>query len=141
MLFRQFHVHLEDTDAAKLVFYPRIFHWAQISYEELLRQKFSALSDLLEQAPYILPIGGCEGSYKLPLRFGDLVSSFTHVERLGETSFTLKHSFYRGDIRDLSKASEADLAAVACVRHVCASRKMEKMPLPSELKALLEPLA
>jgi 1,4-dihydroxy-2-naphthoyl-CoA hydrolase len=140
MFCRQFHVRLEDTDAAKLVFYPRIFHWAQESYEDLLRKKFQSLSTLLEEAPYLLPIGGCEGSYKLPLRFGDLVSGFTQVERLGETSFTLTHSYCLGDIQSRADISDSNLAAIAKVRHVCASRSMKKMPLPSELISLLKPL-
>jgi len=133
MYKRTFTVHLEDTDAARLVYYPRLFYWAQISYEHFLKSKNLPLNDLLENAPYLLPIAACEGSFLAPLRFGDDIQAELTLQRLGTTSFTLEHTF-------IKKNGTPTIAGKACVRHVCTDRSLNKMPLPEPLRSYLSSL-
>lgn len=144
MYKRAFSVHLEDTDAASLVYYPRLFYWAQISYELFLKSKKLPLYDLLEKAPYLLPIAACEGSFLAPLRFGDEIEASMTLLRLGTTSFTLEHTFTKRKSSEESKKSAEQvqhiIMAKASIRHVCTDRNLNKMPVPEPLRSHLSTL-
>ncbi len=142
MYKRAFSVHLEDTDAASLVYYPRLFYWAQISYELFLKSKNLPLNNLLEKAPYLLPIAACEGSFLAPLRFGDDLEACMTLLRLGTTSFTLEHTFTKKkeESKKSAEGIQNIIMAKASVRHVCTDRNLNKMPIPEPLRSHLSTL-
>jgi acyl-CoA thioester hydrolase len=79
-----------------------------------------------------MPIAHAEADYMLPLIVGDSLEIFPKLERLGSSSFTVSYRFQKG---------KEEVGKVVLV-HVTVSKKtLKSIPLPEELKPLLNRLA
>ncbi len=86
-------VRLRHTDAAAVIFYPRLFEMAHEAYEVLLDEMGQPLKNALAASDPIAPIVRCEANYRRPMRVGDVVDITLSVVREGKASFTLGFDF------------------------------------------------
>lgn len=90
---RRHTIRLRHTDAAGLLFFPRLFEIVQDTLEDLMDATGSTLAERLAGDGPILPIAHCEADFVRPLRVGDVVTVEVALEREGERSFTLGFVF------------------------------------------------
>lgn len=103
-------VRLRHTDAAGVIFFPRLFELAQDAYEALLDHLGSPLAVRLDGGGPLLPIAHCEADYLAPIRVGATVTIEVAVAREGTTSFTLEYTFRGEDGAELARARTVHVA-------------------------------
>jgi YbgC/YbaW family acyl-CoA thioester hydrolase len=84
-------IRLSHTDAAAVVFFPRQLELVHEAFEELMRSVGWSLESLLRGGQWLLPVVRVEADYLHPLRLGDELRITSGLERLGDSSFTLRH--------------------------------------------------
>lgn len=124
-----FEVRLHDVDHAGVMFFARLFVHAHDAYEDFMAHLGMDLCAMI-QAGERLPIVHASADYLQPLRHGEHVTVSLEVETLGETSFTLAHSFH---------ATPRLLAKVRTVHVYLDPRVNAAAPLPPALRQLLQP--
>ena len=127
---RQLTIRLHHTDAAQLIFFPRLFELVQEVLEDVMIERGASIGQRLEGDGPIMPIAHCEADYKRPLRLGDRVTVEMSCERLGEKSISFGYRFVN---------AAGDEAAVARTVHVCMDRRTGRsLPLTEEMRQLGE---
>jgi 1,4-dihydroxy-2-naphthoyl-CoA hydrolase len=105
-------VRLSHTDAAGVMFFPRLLELAHEGWEDFLAEGGLPLARGLA-GPVHLPIVHCEADYRRPMRLGDRFVARLLLEREGERSCAIRHRF-------LSPAGE--LLAEALTVHAALDR-------------------
>lgn len=126
-------VHLDDTDAAGVIHFTRLFVFAHHAYESLLHRLGLPVRKVLAEGEVFLPIVHAEADYRLPIRLGDELTLTLTLSRLGETSFTTR------TVVTLSNGEEAGI--VTLVHAAIDPRSGSKMRLPGELVDGLSPFS
>lgn len=122
-------VRLAHTDAAGVIFFPRLLEMAQESWEDFLIACGRPLAQGLKGPAPLLPIVHCEADYRRPMRLGDEFRAQLLLEREGERSLSLRHRFLSPD---------GALLAEAVTVHVALERESGRaVPLPQSLRDLL----
>ena len=132
MFTHTYTVRLRDTDAAGLLYFTEQLRMAHEAFEDYFASRDHSLAEYLRAASYMLPIVHAEADFKAPLAVGDRLRILLTAGRVGTTSFTL-----------ISRVEREDGALVGstAIVHVAVDRtSREKMPLPGEVRALLEEL-
>jgi acyl-CoA thioesterase FadM len=125
-------VRLSHTDAAGVIFFPRLLEMAQESWEDFLAANGLALAHGLEGPRPLLPIVHCEADYRRPMRLGDRFRAQLSLARAGRSSLGLRHRFL---------APDGTLLAEALTIHVAMERRSgQPVPLSDDLRGLLERL-
>ncbi len=129
MVERSFQVRLSHTDAAGVIFFPRLLEMAHESWEDFLAEAGMPLGKAMAQDGPMWPIVHCEADYRHPMRLGDPVRAQLWLEREGRSSITLGHRF-------LSPSGE--LLAEARTVHAAMDRQRgESVPLTEGMLRLL----
>ena len=89
-------VRLPHTDAAGVIFYPRIFEIEQELFERWLELGGFSLRDMLDRRLAPTPIVHCEADYRLPVRAGDKLTAQLVGVEVGRSGYTLQWAFARG---------------------------------------------
>jgi len=89
-------VRLPHTDAAGVIFYPRIFEIEQELFERWLELGGFSLRDMLERRLAPTPIVHCEADYRLPVRAGDKLTAQLVGVDIGRSGYTFQWTFSRG---------------------------------------------
>ena len=89
-------VRLPHTDAAGVIFYPRIFEIEQELFERWLELGGFSLRDMLSGRLAPTPIVHCEADYRLPVRAGDKLTAQLSGLEVGRSGYTMQWSFARG---------------------------------------------
>ena len=124
-------VRFEDVDAAGIVFFPRFLSYCHEAMEALCATLDGGYAGLVVDRKIGMPAVHVEVDFISPLRFGDTVRIEVVVEQIGRTSATFRYA--------LSNPKSG--AAVAVVRHVVVVsdlRALAKLPIPNDVRALLE---
>jgi 1,4-dihydroxy-2-naphthoyl-CoA hydrolase len=125
----RFTVRLDDTDAAGVLYFGRLFRHAHGAYEAMLQEIGWGLERILLERRFLLPLVHCEADFHRPLRLGEPVVVRLGLTRLGEHSFHLRYRF-----TDPQGGLSATLSSV----HTCSAADFSgKRPLPAELRAAL----
>ncbi|HOX24274.1 MAG TPA: acyl-CoA thioesterase [Candidatus Krumholzibacteria bacterium] len=103
-------VRLRHSDAAGVIFYPRLFELAQDAYEALIDHLGAPLGPRLEGGGPLLPIAHCEADYLAPIRVGMTLAIEISVVREGKTSFTLGYVFRSEDGAEVARAQTVHVA-------------------------------
>jgi len=123
-------VRLHDTDAAGILFFANQFKMVHDMYEKFMIQNGFPFKDRFANGDYLLPIVHAESDYLAPLITGDTVEIELAVERVGNTSFTLRYHIYDLDGHLVGKAKTI---------HVTMDPKTKKkIPLPTPFRQMLE---
>ena len=105
-------VRFGDVDHAKIVYYPRFFHYFHIAFEEMFEQVLGMkYPEVLDGEHVGFPSVRAEADYKAPARFGDVLRIRVTCSRLGDRSVTLH---YRAE-----RAKDGVLCADARVTTAC----------------------
>ena len=83
---------LHDIDAAGVMFFAHYFRHAHDAYEAFMAQLGFGLPDLIGKQT-MLPLVQSEAEFLKPVRHGDQLSITLQLERIGNSSFTLRYLF------------------------------------------------
>jgi len=125
---QQLTIRLHHTDAAGLIFFPRLFDLVQEVLETVMLERGASIGQRLEGDGPIMPIARCEADFKRPLRLGDQVTVEMSCERVGEKSISFAYRF-------VDAAGEE--AALARTVHVGMDRRTgQSVALTDEMRRL-----
>lgn len=126
-------LHLRDTDAAGLIYFPNLFNLAQETLETFMESVGLDIGLVLRSTHFMFPVVHVEGDYKKQMYAGQKLRITLDVEQVGTTSFTL--------IYNVLDRGGNDLLATARVVHVVVDRHDgTKKPLPPPLLQALDQL-
>ncbi|MCK6479663.1 MAG: acyl-CoA thioesterase [Planctomycetaceae bacterium] len=107
------HVHrvrFGDVDRAGIAYYPRIFHWFHVAFEEWFEAGTGIpYRALIEDRRVGFPAVKVETEFLSPLRFGDEVAFTVSVERVGGSSVLFGYA-----ARNRTTGKDAVRARVTC---------------------------
>lgn len=84
------------TDHAGLVYYPRVFHYFHLAYEDFFHEVLDLpFQEFFERREVGAPIVHCESEFKGPLRHGDIIEVGAQILRRSERSWTWKFEITR----------------------------------------------
>ena len=123
-------IRFGDVDHARIVYYPRFFHYFHVAFEEFFFTHVGRnYVQVIEKQKLGFPAVRAEAEFRLPLRFGDVLSVEVSVARLGTSSVAFRYQGRRG----------RRLAVVGEVTCVCVDmRTFRPRPLPAGLRRTLE---
>jgi acyl-CoA thioesterase FadM len=122
---------LDDIDAAGVAFGPRLIALAHHAFEQAMADAGAPLPDLLREGRWAMPLVRIDTVFTAPLRHGDRVGWTVRLERLGDTSATLR----------IDAATGTGPAYSVTQVHVCLDRTTGRpAPWPVPLRAALERL-
>ena len=122
-------IRLADTDAAGVVFFGSLFGIVHEAYESFMSECGCDLKDVIQSAPYSLPIVHAEADFRHPITLGEQVTVALRVEKIGNSSFSLAY--------ELSSAAATAIATAKTV-HVAIDKQTDaSIPLPEPLRQAL----
>ena len=125
-------ITLRHTDAAGVLFYPRLFELAHEATEMLLVEIGYPLTDMVAGRLHHLPIVHADAEYHLPMRLGDALTVEVALHKLGDRSLGFTCAFIDPEER---------LRAITRVDHVAIDPVTRKVcSLDTGLKAKLAEL-
>jgi 4-hydroxybenzoyl-CoA thioesterase len=122
-------VRFEEVDAAGILFFARYLNFCHDAMEHFFGGLPGGYPSLITKRRVGLPAVHVAGDFRAPLRYGDVVSIETSCTKIGETSATLRYVFRK------------EGAEAATIDHVIVSTSLDtmtKLPLPSDVRAILE---
>lgn len=121
-------VRFSDEDHARIVYYPRFFHFFHVAFEDFFENEGVPYRACLDSG-IGWPAVHAEADFECPVRFGDLLEIELGVARLGRSSATFA---YRGTVA--GRAAVRGKVVVACVDMAT----MQARPIPAEYRAMFE---
>jgi len=122
-------VKLHDTDAAGLLFYGHQFKMAHDCYEAMLESIGLPMAWWMRESDYFLPIVHAESDYLRPLFVGDKIEIHLHVEKIGDSSYTLT--------QEILDAQGQTVGTVKTVHVVVNKESGRKTSIPDKFRAAL----
>jgi 4-hydroxybenzoyl-CoA thioesterase len=130
------HIEFGDCDPAGIVFYPNYFRYFDAATARLLQNATGLKkADLIRKYGIAgIPMVDTGANFKLPCRFGDVVTIESRVVEFGRSSFRVEHRLFH----------EGGLAVEAHEKRVWAERdpddpeQIRPKAIPDEVKAALE---
>jgi 4-hydroxybenzoyl-CoA thioesterase len=119
-------VRFADVDYARVVYYPRFFHYFHVAFEELFERAHGAhYVKVVEKEHVGFPAVRTECDYRAPARYGDILRIRVTCIRVGGRSVTLR---YRAE-----RKADGVLCAEARVTTACVDlRTFKSQALPAE---------
>jgi len=124
-------VRFEEVDAAGIVFFAHLVAWAHEAMERFFDSVDGGYVALITERRVGLPAVKLESTFSAPLRYGDVASIETSVERVGGRSAVFRYRFVR----------ERDGVEAALVRHTVVTTDLDALrscEMPADVRALLE---
>jgi 4-hydroxybenzoyl-CoA thioesterase len=121
-------VRFADEDHARIVYYPRFFHFFHVAFEDFFESEGVPYRACLDEGVG-WPAVHAESDFESPVRFGDELEVAMDVERLGRTSVTC---VYRGSVE--GRAAVRGKIVVACIDMAT----MKAQPVPPKYRAMFE---
>lgn len=129
-------VQWSHCDPAGIIFNPHYYVWMDQATHQLLQ---AAGFDLFEETGKDgfrgCPLVSSALDFKAPLYLGDIVTVTSHVETIGNSSFTVNHSFAQADKTIVASGHENRVWAVS---HPDDPKRMTGSPVPDRLRRALE---
>ncbi len=116
-------IHLDDTDAAGIIFNANLFRICHRVNEEWLSSIQFSIGKMLQERKWGLPVVHWEGDFLRPLQTSQSVTIELEIIRIGASSMTYGY-------RILDEQSE--VCATASSVHVATDFSGNKVPIPSE---------
>ncbi len=118
----KFMIHLSDTDATGVIFFPKLFEACVKTLEKFLFE--SGLQGVLFNHKVMFPVISTQAHFFSPIKLHDCLKVELCVSRIGKTSMTFHYAFIN---------QSGLLAAEAVLAHVCVdSQTKVKKELPDE---------
>ena len=90
-----FVIRLPHTDAAGVVFYPKLFEIEEELFERWLELGGFSVRAMLEGRLSPTPIVQCSGEFRMPVQVGDRLSVRLAGVEIGRSGYTLAWTFHR----------------------------------------------
>jgi 4-hydroxybenzoyl-CoA thioesterase len=128
-------VRFDDVDYARIVYYPRFFHYFHLAFEEIFEQVLGMkFVDVLGGDHVGFPAVKAEAEYRSPARLGDVLRIRVTCARLGKGSMTLR---YRAE-----RVGDGILAAAGLVTSACVDmRTFKPQAIPEKYRELFSRFA
>ena len=127
---KQIHVEWGDCDPAGIVYFPRYFEYFDACTNALFESAGLPKPELLRSYGIIgIPLVEAHARYIAPSSFGDTVLVETCITEWKNSSFSVQHKLYRGEIL----AVEATEVRVWTVRTGNDPKRIESRPIPREV--------
>jgi 4-hydroxybenzoyl-CoA thioesterase len=127
---KQIHVEWGDCDPAGIVYFPRYFEYFDACTNALFESAGLPKPELLRTYGIMgIPLVEAHARYIAPSSFGDTVLVETCITEWKNSSFSVQHKLYRGEIL----AVEATEVRVWTVRTGSDSKRIESRPIPREV--------
>jgi 4-hydroxybenzoyl-CoA thioesterase len=127
---KQIHVEWGDCDPAGIVYFPRYFEYFDACTNALFESAGLPKPELLRSYGIIgIPLVEAHARYIAPSSFGDTVLVETCITEWKNSSFSVQHKLYRGEIL----AVEATEVRVWTVRTGSDPKRIESRPIPREV--------
>ncbi len=123
-------VRFGDEDHARIVYYPRFFHFFHMAFEDFFDQQGHPYRTCLD-AGVGWPSVHAEADYRQPVRFGDDLDIEVSVPRIGTRSATFR---YVGTRRGDDAPAVVGTVVVACID----MQTMKAQPIPDAYRVLFE---
>jgi len=121
-------VYYHDTDSGGVVYYANYLRHLEEGRTEFLRSLGIDTSEYAKSG-ILFPVVHIEADYKAPARYGDVISVYTSVEKVGNASVRFVQQVRRADT----------LLLAAKVVWACVDADMKAKPVPGDIrKKLLE---
>jgi 4-hydroxybenzoyl-CoA thioesterase len=123
-------VRFGDEDHARIVYYPRFFHFFHCAFEDFFdHQGLSYRACLDEGVGW--PAVHAEADYQRPVRFGDDLDITVALTRIGKSSASFR---YVGTRKGDDAPAVVGTVVVACIDMTT----MRAQPIPDKYRALFE---
>ena len=116
-------IRFADEDHARIVYYPRFFHFFHTAFEDFFESEGVPYRVCLDEGVG-WPAVHAEADYASPVRFGDDLEISVDVERVGKSSATF---LYEGKVVGQGDVAVRGKIIVACLE-MHAHRSMEIPP-------------
>jgi len=127
---QKIHVEWGDCDPAGIVYFPRYFEYFDACTNALFESAGLPKPELLRSYGIIgIPLVEAHARYIAPSSFGDTVLVETCITEWKNSSFSVQHKLYRGEIL----AVEATEVRVWTVRTGSDPKRIESRPIPREV--------
>jgi 4-hydroxybenzoyl-CoA thioesterase len=127
---KQIHVEWGDCDPAGIVYFPRYFEYFDACTNALFESAGLPKPELLRTYGIMgIPLVEAHARYIAPSSFGDTVQVETCITEWKNSSFSVQHKLYRGEIL----AVEATEVRVWTVRTGSDPKRIESRPIPREV--------
>ena len=127
---KQIHVEWGDCDPAGIVYFPRYFEYFDACTNALFESAGLPKPELLRSYGIMgIPLVEAHARYIAPSSFGDTVLVETCITEWKNSSFSVQHKLYRGEIL----AVEATEVRVWTVRTGSDPKRIESRPIPREV--------
>lgn len=119
-------IHLEDTDAAGVVYFARLLSICHYAYEAAIAQAGVELAQVLAKGELAIPIVEAQIRFFAPLCLGDEITIEVVPTTIEASQFQVNYTIYKlGGDRPISQAS---------THHVCINPKTrQRQPLTPPL--------
>ena len=125
-------VRFGDIDHAGIVYYPRISHYFHVAFEDFFRERVGLpYHQLIDDRRVGFPSVKSEVEFHESLAFGDVARVEIEVERIGNSSFTMRYRIRKGP--DLPVCVEA-LITTVCVD----METFRPVPIPDDLREVFK---
>lgn len=127
-------VHFGDCDHAGIVYFPRIFHYCHIAFEEWFHTDLGyPFSEVVGERGYGLPVVSTRSAFQNPMRHGEHIRVELTIERLSARSVTFGY-------RLIGAADDVVRARIEITHASVDLRKFVSVPIPDDLACLLTKL-
>jgi 4-hydroxybenzoyl-CoA thioesterase len=127
---KQIHVEWGDCDPAGIIYFPRYFEYFDACTNALFESAGLPKPELLRAYGIMgIPLVEAHARYIAPSSFGDTVLVETCITEWKNSSFSVQHKLYRGEIL----AVEATEVRVWTVRAGSDPKLIESRPIPREV--------
>jgi 4-hydroxybenzoyl-CoA thioesterase len=127
-------VRFGDVDHAKIVYYPRYFHFCHVAMEEMFAKAIGVpYHEVIGKDRLGFPAVHIESDFGKIVGFGETLRMEVGVERIGKSSVVFRYAGYRSS--DGAKAFTASITTVAVDMD-----RFESIPIPAKYRSALERL-
>jgi len=121
-------VRFGDIDCAGIAYYPNLYHYCHVAFEEFFEDFVGTPYPRLVQEERIgFPTVRVESYFRRPIRYGDVLEIRVGVTRLGESSVTFEFRASRAGEGELHFATSHILVAIDMA-------SMKPMRIPERLR-------
>jgi len=135
---REIEVEWGDLDSVGIVFYPRIFAWADAAAHQLFRAVGLPMDRLLVDRKMSFGLVSSSADFRSPARYGERLRCRTVVSKLGTRTVELLHRFARAS-GDTAVAEVAEVRETRVCMDLRSEGAIRAQPLPDDVAAALRP--
>lgn len=125
-------IRFGDVDYARVLYFPRLFHFCHVAMEGFFRKVVRLPYDrLLEERGLGFPTVRTTAEYLAPMRYGEVLLLALRVSRIGSSSVELRFEVRVGE--------EPEPRARARMATVCVDMgSFRPVPVPADIREVLE---